>query len=152
MSPSQIDTQTVLNRLEWVDNMVNTIRGLPLENEEAFLADARNVWTAESCLRRALEALLDLGRHILAKGLAVGTAEYKQIADELGKQGILSPQDSYKMRLLAGYRNRLTHYYHEVTREELYRVCAQELDDVTHLAEQIRLWLGQHPELLSQAL
>lgn len=48
--------------------MVQTIRELPLEDREAFFADNRNIWTADSCLRRGLEALFDLGRHILAKG------------------------------------------------------------------------------------
>ena len=35
---------------------------------------------ADSCLRRSLEALFDIGRHILAKGYARGVTEYKEIA------------------------------------------------------------------------
>jgi uncharacterized protein YutE (UPF0331/DUF86 family) len=152
MLPTLIDTDVVLNRLAWIQTMTQEIRQLPLTSEEAFMADSRNIWTAESCLRRALEALLDLGRHILAKGLAVSTAEYKQIAQELGKHGILDNAASYKLRLLAGYRNRLTHYYHEVTPEELFNVCAHDLADIEAIANQIRHWLNQHPHLLSQSL
>ena len=51
--------------------MVSEIRALPLSDKEAFFSDRRDVWAAESCLRRALEALLDLGRHILAKGYGI---------------------------------------------------------------------------------
>ena len=47
------------------------------------------VWAAESCLRRALEALLDVGRHILAGGFGRGVSEYGQIASGLLDAGVL---------------------------------------------------------------
>ena len=75
-----------------------------------FFADRRNVWTAESCFRRALEALLDLGRHILTKGFSLGVSEYKEIATRLGEQGVLSQGEAELLRTLAGYRNRLVHF------------------------------------------
>lgn len=66
MTAGQISRRVVVDRIAWVERMLNEIRSLPLEDHQAFFADTRNVWTAESCLRRGLEALLDLGRHILA--------------------------------------------------------------------------------------
>jgi hypothetical protein len=38
------------------------------------------VGAAESYLRRAVEVLLDMGRHILAKEFALAVSEYKEIA------------------------------------------------------------------------
>lgn len=49
----------VAERSEWVREMLERIRSLPLDSVESFTADPRNVDAAESCLRRALEALLD---------------------------------------------------------------------------------------------
>ncbi|HDN79791.1 MAG TPA: hypothetical protein ENG33_04920, partial [Chloroflexi bacterium] len=83
MSPGEISKRVVLDRIAWIEQMLEDIRSLPLDNREQFFADKRNVWTAESCLRRALEALLDLGRHILAKGFGVGVSEYKEVAVKL---------------------------------------------------------------------
>ncbi|RLC77355.1 MAG: hypothetical protein DRI61_11725, partial [Chloroflexi bacterium] len=83
MSPGEISKRVVLDRIAWIEQMLEDIRSLPLDNWEQFFADKRNVWTAESCLRRALEALLDLGRHILAKGFGVGVSEYKEVAVKL---------------------------------------------------------------------
>lgn len=77
----QISRRVVYGRLRSVEQMLSTIATLPLEDREAFFADERNVWTLESCLRRALEAVLDVGRHILARRFAIGVSEYKQIAD-----------------------------------------------------------------------
>ena len=104
--------------------MVLEIRALPLHDKEQFLADSRNVWTAESCLRRSLEALLDLGRHILAKGFGIGVTEYQEIARELQKQRVLSVDEGSLLRILVGYRNRMVHFYYEISVEELYEICS----------------------------
>ncbi len=58
---------------------------------------------AESCLRRALEALFDLGRHILAKGFAEGVTDYKDIAVKLEGHDVITPELGEKMKLMAGY-------------------------------------------------
>jgi len=57
---------------------------------------------------------LDLGRHVLAKGFAVAPAEYKEVADELIRVGVLPEQDGALLRKMAGYRNRPVHFYHSV--------------------------------------
>jgi uncharacterized protein YutE (UPF0331/DUF86 family) len=152
MTPGKLSKRVVSDRLSWVERMVNEIRTLPLEDREAFFADRRNVWTAELCLRRALEALLDLGRHILAKGFGLGVSEYKEIASRLGDQGVLSQEEIKLLRILAGYRNRLVHFYHEVGPDELYEVCARDLVDLEHIAEAYRKWLREHKEWLDETL
>jgi uncharacterized protein YutE (UPF0331/DUF86 family) len=81
-----------------------------------------NVWAAESCLRRALEALLDLGHHMLAKGFGQPVIEYREIAQALVRVRILNQEDGVLLRKLAGYRNRLVHFYHEVSDLELYEI------------------------------
>lgn len=152
MTPGRLSKRVVSDRLSWVERMVDEVRALPLEDREAFLADRRNVWTAESCLRRALEALLDLGRHILAKGFGLGVSEYKEIASRLGDQGVLSREETELLRVLAGYRNRLVHFYHDVGPDELYEVCARDLVDLERIAQAYRKWLREHEEWLDETL
>lgn len=98
--------------------MLAEIRTLPLGTREAFGSDRRNIHSAESCLRRALEALFDIGRHILAKGFGQGISEYKEIAQELKGHGVITPEIAKTMRILAGYRNRMVHFYHEINPDE----------------------------------
>ena len=152
MTPGKLSRRVVSDRLAWVGQMVRDIRSLPLKDREAFLADRRNVGMAESCLRRALEALLDLGRHILAKGFGLGVSEYKEIASRLGEQGVLSQEEASLLGVLAGYRNRMVHFYHQVGPNELYEVCAHDLGDVEHIAEAYRRWLKEHEEWLDETL
>jgi uncharacterized protein YutE (UPF0331/DUF86 family) len=132
--------------------MVAEIRALPLGDREHFFSDRRNLWTAESCLRRGLEALFDLGRHILAKGFGLGVSEYKEIASKLKEQGVLSQQEGELLRMLSGYRNRMVHFYHEVGPDELYEICAFRLTDLERLAASYREWLESHPDCLDEQL
>jgi len=140
------------DRLAWIDKMVAEIRALPLDSYEEFAANQRDVWAAESCLRRALEALFDLGRHILAKGFGQGVTEYKQIASELEAAGVLSRSRARLLSTLAGYRNRLVHFYHEVTSEELYEICRDNLDDLLRIRDAFRKWVNKHPDLIDDNL
>jgi len=152
MTPGALSRRVVSDRLSWVERMVWEIQALPLEDRETFFADRRNIWTAESCFRRALEALLDLGRHILAKGFSLGVSEYKEIAVRLGEQGVLSQEETKLLRTLAGYRNRLVHFYHEVGPEELYEICTHRLVDLERIIEAYRRWLKEHEEWLDETL
>lgn len=152
MTPGRLSKRVVSDRLSWVERMIRDIQALPLDDREEFFADRRNVGAAESYLRRALEALLDLGRHILAKGFGLGVSEYKEIASRLGDQGVLSREEARLLRVLAGYRNRLVHFYHEVGPEELYEVCMHRLEDLERIAEAYRQWLREHEEWLDETL
>ena len=152
MTRARISRRVFLDRMSWVDRMLGQIRALPVSDRSAFLADPRNIGTAESCLRRALEAVFDAGRHLLAKGFASGVSEYRQIAEGLAERGVLTPQEGTVLRILAGYRNRLVHFYHEVTAEELYQICATQLGDLTLVADALRRWVTAHPDLVDQGL
>lgn len=75
MTPAQISRRVAADRLDWAERMLKTIRSLPLSDQESFFADDRNIWTADACLRRALEAIFDLGRHILTRGFREAPSE-----------------------------------------------------------------------------
>lgn len=152
MTGGQLSRRVVVDRLDWAEAMIAKIHALPLESMAAFLADQHSLAAAESYLRRALEALLDLGRHILAKGFGKGVSEYREIAVELGKLGVLSSANTSLLATLAGYRNRMVHFYHEVSAEELYQICSAQLKDLELIAKAFRSWLKQHPEKLDESL
>lgn len=146
MTPAGLRAKIVAERVAWVRKMLVGIRGLPLSTYDAFHGDPRNAAAAESHLRRALEALLDLGRHVLAKGFGRAVAEYKDVARVLSEVGVLGEQHGTALRHFVGYRNRLVHFYHEVAEAELYEICTGELDDVETVLTAILRWIEAHPE------
>ena len=152
MSPGKISKRVVADRLHWIEEMIEEIDSLPLNSRKEFTSDKRNIWSAESCLRRSLEAVMDLGRHILAKGYGHGISEYKEIAFMLKEVGVLSDKECAELRTLAGYRNRMVHFYHEISEKELFEICSSQLSDITNVTEAIKTWINNHPELTDETV
>lgn len=141
MTPGPLDKRVIAERSEWVREMLERIRALPLESVESFTGDPRNVDAAESCLRRALEALLDLGRHVLAKAFADAPSEYREVAERLGARGVLDEDEVELFTRMAGYRNRMVHFYDEVSEVELYEICTSRLPDVERVLGGLHRWI-----------
>lgn len=152
MLPGRISKRVISDRLVWIDRMLKEIRGLPLSDKSVFMQDSRNIWSAESCLRRALEALFDMSRHIVAKGFGEAVTEYKEIAVALKTHAVISAEELKLMQKLAGYRNRLVHFYHDVSADELFEICSSHLGDVERIANTLRVWLANHSDLLDETL
>lgn len=152
MSPSRVRAKVVAGKAAVVREMLAEIDTLPLVTFADFLADRRMVGAGESFLRRALEALLDLGRHLLAKGFGVPAVEYKEIARALGERGVLEASQAELLRRMAGYRNRLVHFYDEVSAEELYAILTRHRGDIAAVLAALEDWLARHPERVDTAL
>jgi len=152
MTPSRVSASVVAERIAWIDAMLAGIRALPLDSIAAFDADPRTPAAAESYLRRALEALLDLGRHVLAKAFGQPTAEYRDIPRYLADHGVIDEADALRWLKMAGYRNRMVHFYAEVSRAELFDICASKLSDVESAVVAVRAWMAAHPELVDMSL
>jgi uncharacterized protein YutE (UPF0331/DUF86 family) len=133
VTPGEID------RLEIVQVCMEDLRKLPAETFEEFAADFRNSGAAESLLRRAIEALFDLLRHLLSRKYGRGSLEYKEAARlAVEKSLVQDPRLGAVLEELAGFRNRLTHFYNEITPEELYGIVKNELGDLEQIAEELR--------------
>lgn len=152
MTPSKIRLKSVTAKAELIREMLASIETLPLASEDDFTADPRMVAAGESFLRRSLEALLDLGRHVLSKGFGKVVPDYAAVADELAAQGILPPESAAKLRLMARYRNRMVHFYDDVTPRELYGILAKERGDVEEILVAVQRWLEAHPEVCDEEL
>ena len=147
-----VNEKVVAAKVETIQRMLRGIRTLPLATEEVLTQDFQMYSAGESMLRRALEALLDLGRHILAKGFNNSVVEYKQIGKTLGEFDILTSGSVTLLVNMAGYRNRLTHFYDEVTPEELYRILTTEISDIESVLGEILKWLRSNPEMIDTSL
>ena len=152
MTGSTLRQKVVVERTDWIREMLSGLRALPLKTFEEFIESPVNIAGAESYLRRALEALLDLGRHVLAKGFGKTVAEYKLISTELERVGVLMPETARVLRILAGYRNRIVHFYFEVSNQELYEICVNELSDIEGVLNEIRRWINEHPDRINHEL
>jgi uncharacterized protein YutE (UPF0331/DUF86 family) len=152
MSPGRLDAGVVEGRLEILQEMLRGIESLPLATFGDFTRDPHMQAAGESYLRRALEALLDLGRHLLAKGFGIAAVEYKAVPRRLAEIAVLDERQAALSGEMAGYRTRLVHEYHRVQADELYRILVERRGDLAELAELLRSWMLRHPERLDRSL
>jgi uncharacterized protein YutE (UPF0331/DUF86 family) len=74
---SNLNIKLIEDRLGFVNKAIAKLKRLSHLDEKNFLADD-NPAIAESYLRRSLEAVFDIGRHIIAKTAGKGIVEYRQ--------------------------------------------------------------------------
>lgn len=140
---SSLNTKLIEDRLGFITKSLVKLKKLSSLDEGGFLADD-NPAIAESYLRRSLEAIFDIGRHVIAKRAGKGTVEYKEIAVALGNMGVVSAELSERLRLMAGYRNRLVHFYHEVTDIELLAITQENFSDIEKFVLEIKDFITEY--------
>lgn len=142
-----INRLLVESRLDYIRQCVQDLEELARFPREVFLGDRTKTGAAESFLRRALEAVFDIGRHILAKQGAVDLAmEYRSIARGLGQKGIVNSELAERLVKAASYRNRMVHLYHLISDEELFEIITHDLEDLRSFARQVRGFLDSSRE------
>jgi len=138
-----VDKLLVKQRLALISQYLAELEELSKLPKKEFL-NKRTAASAESFLRRSLEAIFDIGRHILAKNGGINIAlEYKGIARGLGEKGIVTTDLKRQLIKMAGYRNRLVHLYHQISDEELYEIIRANLTDIKNFKEQILAYVSQ---------
>ncbi len=120
----------ITDRLNIIRNSVKRLRQLAEIPKKEFCTNEDAIDIAENRLRRALEAIFDLGRHLLVKSGAGVPSDYRSVIIMLSESSILPEDYANKITGMAGYRNRLIHDYNKVTPEELYNILQTRLNDL----------------------
>ena len=119
--------------------------------EAEFTGSLEKFAVAEHHLRRALEAVFDMGGHIISR-FAYGPGKrpktLREIAHALGERSVVELYFADgALSKMAGYRNRLVHFYDEVTPSELYGIITKNLGDLEMFAAAAVATID-HPERL----
>ncbi|MDO8729300.1 MAG: DUF86 domain-containing protein [bacterium] len=81
-------------------------------------------------LHRALEGVFNIGSHILSRISGGQATQYSEIALKLGEHSIVDKTFAKeKLVSMAKYRNRLVHFYAEVTLDEICKIIKEDLGD-----------------------
>lgn len=138
MTLGPIDLKVIGDRMGIVRRCLDEPRKLPVSSLSEFSRDFRNPAAAESLLRRAIEAVLDTARHLLSRSHGLAALEYREVAREAGRRGlVVNPELQQRFVEIAGFRNRLTQFYDEVTPQELFSIIAGELNDIERICDEL---------------
>jgi len=134
--------QLIAEKLGIIHSSFNRLKKLAQVPIEEFQKneDAQDI--AENRLRKALEALFDLGRHILVKSGAGIPQDYRSVITMLKEKDILPADFANQIAGMAGYRNRLIHEYNKVTVQELHEILQTRLGDLELFCQYITKYLA----------
>ena len=143
---SNLNTARILELTRYIESCLEEIKPYSKIGIKEFLSDKKNPPFVESYLRRSLEALFDIGRHILAKTYGFKEIEYKEIARELGKREVISQELSDVLIKMAGHRNRMVHFYKEITPEEIHQILINNLGDFDKFNKEVISFIRKYEE------
>jgi len=125
-----IRTELIYDRAALIDNSLNRLEEFARQSLTEFLIHPDNYAIAEHHLRICLEALFDMGRHILVKTGFGKPSDYREILIMLSRQSVIPADFLENVKVMAGYRNRLVHMYNEIGGAEMYEIISHGLSDI----------------------
>ncbi|OGQ21375.1 MAG: hypothetical protein A3C46_08265 [Deltaproteobacteria bacterium RIFCSPHIGHO2_02_FULL_44_16] len=108
---------------------------------KAYVQNILHTSTAERLLQVSIEAMLDIGSHIVAEESLGEPLEYRDVFLLLIKGKILSKEKETAFINLAGLRNRIVHVYEDIDHKQIYRFLKHELGDIEYFVTAVMRYL-----------
>jgi uncharacterized protein YutE (UPF0331/DUF86 family) len=150
LSQTKIETKLAIVR-----QSLDELELLAKIKKQDFVTQKQNFPIAEHYLRRALEAIFDISGHVISRfpfSPGKRPSTYKGLALAMGEKGIISKSFAQKSLVkMAGFRNRMVHFYDEISPEELYQIIRSDLNDLAQFCTFIAR-LAKNPQKLGLSL
>lgn len=133
-----INRDVLRARVSYIEDSRRSLERFHGISYEEFHSNPDHFRIAFYDLHRSLEAIMDIGSHILSRIPGARPSSYKDIPRLLEKHKII-PSDFANSQLtkMAGYRNRMVHFYGEITEKEIYNIIQEELQDLDTFCDYI---------------
>jgi len=115
-----LNREVLQARISYIEDSLRSVERFKGITYKGFHSNSDNFRIAFYDLHRALEAVMDSGSHILSRIPGARPTSYKDVPRLLGKNKII-PADfaTNSLTRMAGYRNRMVHFYGEITEREI---------------------------------
>lgn len=128
-----VRAEVVRKRLNKLDEYLAILRDLQRYDFEEFIRDPEHYGSAERFLQLAIEAVTDIGSHVIAD-MALGVVNwYSDIPAILAERGYIGDHLREKWIQMIGFRNTLVHEYVDIDRRIVYDVLQHGLEDLEAL-------------------
>jgi len=128
------------DRLLFIERSVQSLERFKSVTPAEFQANPDNFRIAYYDLYIALEACMDIGAHILSRIPGQKPKSYKDIPLLLAENKLMPEMfTAEKLVPMAGYRNRMTHFYHRLEAVEILDIIDVHLDDFEEFSRYIRM-------------
>lgn len=145
MKKQPLEKDTILKRVNGIHADLAEIRELGKQSLQEF-SSGDGYKLTEYHLHHALEGVFHISSHILSRLPGGQATQYAEIARKLGEFGIVGKTFADTTLVnMANYRNRIVHFYAEISPEEYYKIIHENLGDFDIFLTAVKNVL-EHPE------
>ncbi len=110
--------------------------------EVEFASDPHKIGSAKYHLIVAIEGLVDLCNHIIAKNGFRTPEDYADTFIVMQERGAFDPEFTNSLIQMARFRNRLVHIYWDIDNAELYKIIQTRLKDIKQFLRKYGIFIG----------
>lgn len=125
-----LDVESIYFRITRIRKNLKELKKLSQLPFKKYQSNILNTATAERLIHVTIEAMLDIGSHIVANEALGEPLEYREVFILLTQNGILPKSKEKNFLDLAGLRNRIVHLYDEIDHKLLHKALRTKLDDM----------------------
>jgi uncharacterized protein YutE (UPF0331/DUF86 family) len=140
MTPEEIQA-----KLTQLAEALGKLRALPQSNLDDFRSDDRTVDAALRRLQVAIQILIDVGSHVVAR-LGLGAPDSsRDLLERLERSGHLAAGSTQRFGSIFAFRNRIVHLYDRVDDAVVLEILRDHLGDLEELAQSYAALLSARP-------
>lgn len=138
---TRLDKESIHSKIARIRRNLSQLKKLGKIPYQKYVGDFLNTSTAERLLQVSIEAMLDIGSHIIAEEELGEPLEYRDVFSLLVKNKIIRKTSKEKLMQLASLRNRIVHVYEDIDHKLIHRYLQKELSDIEKFTKEIVLYL-----------
>ena len=124
-----IDQSRIRDKIDFIRRNLRILRELAQVPQEVFEYGSTEYHAAVRLLQISIEAMIDVGAHIVSRE-GLGTPKtYAEVFDLLANAGIIPASFSRKAKTMTRFRNRAVHLYDEVSADQVHDILQHGLVD-----------------------
>ena len=128
-----IRAEIIRKRINKLDEYLSVLKKLQGYSFDEFEADPEHYGSTERFLHLAIEAIIDMGNHVIAE-MNLGVVNwYSDIPRILAEKGYISYELREKWIRMIGFRNTLVHEYIDIDRKIVFDVLQNGIQDLEEL-------------------
>lgn len=136
-----LDKESLRSKIARIRKNLKELKKLGKLSYDEYTKDILHTATAERLLQISIEAMLDIGSHIIAEESFGEPLEYRDVFVLLVKNGILPKEKETAFLKLAGLRNRIVHVYEDIDHKQIHRYLQGDLGDFEDFINAISAYL-----------
>lgn len=144
---STVDRELIHRKLEELRDYRQKLNEFHVLDRATFLGDHHNYGLAEHYLQHAIEATLDVCRHLGLTLELKTTDDAHELFRQLATHGVLTEDFSKRNASMVGFRNVLVHEYVEVDHAKVYEYLQTHLTDFDEFIRQVSRYLVTHENI-----